>query len=295
MAAKEHLILSYVGMNDGQELAPAIPMVGVETVLEKGFHLRKTRVSLKPLELDSLKKCHQEEIKAAVTESLPPAPAPLPEEMSLYTLAELLTRNCKSFFKYRYGFEYSAKEKTALVSDDPETLSPLDNSLLLKALWALRLDKNIPETEWIKYVEKARFLPVNGQELFDNAAGIIANAGAQTKLGSGIRKLFSKEKKEAQCAPLDYSRFPKTTFIGIKGITLENILVDLHPVIVPIEDKIEFSDFSDACDFSNRMLSIHCDARYGEADIKYICGQIANFYDSYTQLLRIDLQHITHI
>ncbi len=40
------------------------------------------------------------------------------------------------------------------------------------------------------------------------------------------------------------------------------------------------SDFSDACDFSNRMLSIHCDARYGEVDIKYICGQIVNFYDS---------------
>ena len=83
------------------------------------------------------------------------------------------------------------------------------------------------------------------------SAGIIANAGAQTKLGSGIRKLFSKEKKEAQCAPLDYSRFPKTTFIGIKGITLENILVDLHPVIVPIEDKIEFSDFSDLPDEYN--------------------------------------------
>ena len=95
--------------------------------------------------------------------------------MSLYTLGELLTQNCKSFFKYRYGFEYSAKEKTALVSDDPETLSPLDNSLLLKALWGLRLDENIPETEWIKYVEKARFLPVNGQELFDNAASLIGS------------------------------------------------------------------------------------------------------------------------
>jgi hypothetical protein len=42
----------------------------------------------------------------------------------------------------------------------------------------------------------------------------------------------------------------------------------------------ESSDFSEACDFSNKMLSIHCDARYGVNDIKYISEQIANFYDS---------------
>ena len=39
-------------------------------------------------------------------------------------------------------------------------------------------------------------------------------------------------------------------------------------------------DFSEACDFSKRMLSIHCDARYSEDDIKYVCNQIVNFYDS---------------
>lgn len=42
----------------------------------------------------------------------------------------------------------------------------------------------------------------------------------------------------------------------------------------------ESLDFSEACDFSNKMLSIHCDARYGVNDIKYISEQIANFYDS---------------
>lgn len=42
----------------------------------------------------------------------------------------------------------------------------------------------------------------------------------------------------------------------------------------------ELSNFDEACDFSKRMLSIHCDARYGVDDIKYICEQITNFYDS---------------
>ncbi len=42
----------------------------------------------------------------------------------------------------------------------------------------------------------------------------------------------------------------------------------------------ETSDFYEARYFSKRMLSIHCDARYSEADIKYICNQIVNFYDS---------------
>ena len=40
------------------------------------------------------------------------------------------------------------------------------------------------------------------------------------------------------------------------------------------------SYFVDAYDFSEKMLSIHCDARYNEDDIKYICEQIASFYDS---------------
>jgi exodeoxyribonuclease V gamma subunit len=170
MAAKEHLILSYVGLSDGQELAPAIPMVGVETVLEKSFHLRKNNVSVKALELESLQKNHPEKLTKPKSESLPPPPSPLPEKMSLSTLLDLLTLNCKSFYLERYGFEYSAREQDVLVSDDPEELSPLDNSALLKALWSLRLDEDIPETDWLRYVQKARFLPVNGEEIFDNAA-----------------------------------------------------------------------------------------------------------------------------
>ena len=42
----------------------------------------------------------------------------------------------------------------------------------------------------------------------------------------------------------------------------------------------ESFEFEEARDFSKRMLSIHCDARYSETDIKYICNQIAIFYDS---------------
>ena len=53
---------------------------------------------------------------------------------------------------------------------------------------------------------------------------------------------------------------------------------NIYPAILWVMPKM--LDFSDACDFSNRMLSIHCDARYDADDIKYICEQIVNFYDS---------------
>ena len=38
--------------------------------------------------------------------------------------------------------------------------------------------------------------------------GVIANAGAQNRLGSGIRKLFSWENRKVELTQLDYSRFP---------------------------------------------------------------------------------------
>ena len=62
--------------------------------------------------------------------------------------------------------------------------------------------------------------------------------------------------------------------------SLKRHLVDrnIYPAILwAIPDC---SCFVDACDFSNRMLSIHCDARYDVDDIKYICEQIVEFYDS---------------
>ena len=87
MAAKEHLILSYVGFEDGQELAPAIPMVAVETLLKNGFGIRKTIVPLKSLEFEPLQEIILPEKKlpaASDTDTLPPLP--LPDFMPLSTL-----------------------------------------------------------------------------------------------------------------------------------------------------------------------------------------------------------------
>ena len=39
------------------------------------------------------------------------------------------------------------------------------------------------------------------------------------------------------------------------------------------------SDFINALDFSKRMLSIPCDARYNQEQIKRMCSIINSFYD----------------
>ena len=41
----------------------------------------------------------------------------------------------------------------------------------------------------------------------------------------------------------------------------------------------EDSCFSDALDFSNRMLSVHCDARYNRQQIEEMCSLINKYYD----------------
>ncbi len=81
--------------------------------------------------------------------------------------------------------------------------------------------------------------------------GIITNAGAQTRLGSGIRKLFSRDSRQTECTQLDYSRFPQFSVSQMKGMTIESVIFNPHPEIVPIEDKIEFTDFSDLPDEYN--------------------------------------------
>ena len=42
----------------------------------------------------------------------------------------------------------------------------------------------------------------------------------------------------------------------------------------------EDGEFSEAKDFSDRMLSIHCDARYGQSEIGEMCNLINGFYGS---------------
>ncbi len=72
--------------------------------------------------------------------------------------------------------------------------------------------------------------------------GISTDAGAQFK--ESLKKFFIKGYGKEIAGP-DYSKLPKITYSDISGITLESLFCDLSAPIVPIEDDIRFSDFSE--------------------------------------------------
>ena len=177
MAAQENLILSYVGFDNGEELAPAIPMAAVENVLKKSFGIEKVRIPLKAVELDFLTKLHtgstedSSEEEKALSE-LPPAA--LPEILPLKTLQLLLTQNCKGFFKIRCGFDSEKYEKSSPATDDPESLSNQDETTLQRALWSMRL-ADIDSGSWLSMVKRGRLLPVNNVEEYESAKELICS------------------------------------------------------------------------------------------------------------------------
>ena len=71
--------------------------------------------------------------------------------------------------------------------------------------------------------------------------GIAAGANAQLRL-DGIKKLFTRNRTTV--VEPDYSKLPDLTYAKISGVTLESIFCDLSAPIVPIEDDLSFSDFS---------------------------------------------------
>ena len=175
MAAREHLILSYVGFDNGSELAPAIPMAAVENVLLKGFGIEKSKIPLKALELDSLKEFRSDlPQEPASSEELPElALLPYPETMNIGLLNNILTRSCEAFFKLRCGFDFEKFEKKLPATDDPEKPDSLDVSTLQKALWTMTV-AGIGEEQQLSLVKRGRILPVNGTEFFDEARNTIA-------------------------------------------------------------------------------------------------------------------------
>ena len=92
--------------------------------------------------------------------------------MSLKALADLLTANCKIFCKLRCGFEYQKFEKAPPGTDDPESVNPMDESAIQRALWAMEL-AGIPEEKWKDMVIRGRFLPYNDDECYEGSKGII--------------------------------------------------------------------------------------------------------------------------
>ena len=71
--------------------------------------------------------------------------------------------------------------------------------------------------------------------------GICTDASAQLK--ESLKKFFIKGYGREVVEP-DYSKLPKITYGDISGITLESLFCDFSAPIVPIEDDIRFSDFS---------------------------------------------------
>ena len=198
MAAKEYLILSYIGFDDGQEIFPAIPMGAVETLIKTGFGIKKASVPLKSVDFAPLKEVLKQEKTAdpgQTQEVLPPAP--LPETMNLKTLCEALSQNCEYFFKIRCGFEYEEREKNQLMTDDPEKISSLDLSNLLRALWNMHID-GIDKEQWQIPVQRVRILPVNGQQFLDNAVSLIEELEAALA-NAGISPEFLKEETAQEC------------------------------------------------------------------------------------------------
>lgn len=177
LAARENLILSYIGCSNGEELAPAIPMGAVENLLHSGFGIDKVRVPLKSLELESLKELRSDRDKAEPAEEKEPETSSYlnavpPEVLSVTRLSNLLTQNCKEFCKLRCGFEYQKFEKASPATDDPEILDKQDASTVQKALWTMGL-AGIGESLWLPLVNKRRFLPVNDLSPYTEAVEIV--------------------------------------------------------------------------------------------------------------------------
>jgi hypothetical protein len=116
--------------------------------------------------------------------------------MSIRTLQQLLTAHCREFFKLRCGFDIQKYTQRALFVDDPETLDPMDESALLKALWNLsRAD--IPEDKWYSLVNRCRLLPVNDTVVFNTSKAIILEL--RQKFSEHIPSLLASCRAELAC------------------------------------------------------------------------------------------------
>ena len=190
MAARKYLILSYVGVDDGKTIDPAVPLAATADVLSEGFGVKIDKIPLRAGELDSLLALRKESAPVEKAENaLPLAPMEVPATMSLSSLKYLLADHCREFFKLRYGFDYRESEISAAVNDDPAELDALDKSTLCKALWANRLA--LGESSIDEYsLRKSRILPVNGRESLERCRNLVMQVSDE------IADNFKSAKKE---------------------------------------------------------------------------------------------------
>ena len=75
-------------------------------------------------------------------------------------------------------------------------------------------------------------------------AGIFSSADADAQFKEGLKRFFIKGYKKEVQGP-DYSKLPQISFGQLQGATIENLFCDLSAPIVPIEEDLRFSDFSE--------------------------------------------------
>lgn len=71
--------------------------------------------------------------------------------------------------------------------------------------------------------------------------GVTSGADARLRL-DGIKKFFKKNRTTV--VEPDYSRLPELSFAQLSDVTIESIFCDLSAPVVPLEDDLRFSDFS---------------------------------------------------
>lgn len=185
MAAKEHLILSYVGMEDTKETEPSVPLSVCITALKEGFGIEPEKIRLPSVESEELLERRNDRrvfrppaaAKASAAVRQADALEP-PRSMELSELCGHLTDSCGAFFELRSGIPFAPwQEKTPKV-DDPVTPDALDRSAIGRALWRMRLEGTLPPEERLGRFANTRLLPVCcGQEALDEVSAKIDAIG----------------------------------------------------------------------------------------------------------------------
>ncbi|MBQ7693486.1 MAG: exodeoxyribonuclease V subunit gamma [Lentisphaeria bacterium] len=172
MAAKEHLILSYVGKDDSRDPEPSVPLAVCIKALKEGFGFAPDempeKIRLPSVESDELRKFRKQEKKdSGQAEEISGEPKELPHSMDLAEFCSHLADSCGAFFEFHRGFPFAPwQDKTPKV-DDPPAPDALDKSLIGKALWKMYLGGGLPE-DWRRRFGNTRLLPVcRGGEALD--------------------------------------------------------------------------------------------------------------------------------
>ena len=177
MAAKEHLILSYIGRNNGRDTEPAVPLAVCLEALREGFGIKPEEIPLPPVDPFAPPEEPDEDPQVPVSE--PPAPqetpsvtpqgllVPLvqplapPKTMELSDFCAHLSDSCGAFFKLHRNFPFNSWQDKLPEADDP---LDLDGGTVGEALWEMRL-AGIPDEERYAKFGGTRHLPaVSGQD-----------------------------------------------------------------------------------------------------------------------------------